>query len=111
MRLSKSEQEKVSNMRRLGFGYRRIAKFLGLNTMAVKYYLGKTWTGEEEISTSVSIKDLCPNCGLPVVQIPHKRRRIYCSDKCRLQSWHKKNYKSKKREVVVDDRSTEKTDT
>lgn len=96
MRLSKSEQEKVSNMRRLGFGYRRIAKFLGLNPMAVKYYLGKMWTGDEEISTSISIKDLCSNCGLPVVQTPHKRKKIYCSDKCRLQAWHKNNYKSKK---------------
>ena len=85
MRLSKTEQEKVSNMRRLGFGYRRIAKFLGVNPMAVKYYLGKTWTGEEEISTSIS-----------VVQTPHKRKKIYCSEKGRLQAWHKNNYKSKK---------------
>ena len=110
MRLSKNEQEKISNMRRLGFGYRRIANFLGLNPMAVKYYLGKTWTGEEEISTSISIKDLCPNCGIPVVQTPHKRRKIYCSDKCRLQSWHKKNYKGKKEGGVSNDRRTEKTD-
>ena len=95
MKITEQEKIKIDNMRKSGFGYRRIARFLGLNVGAVKYYIDKT---QGEVSCKVvglKIKDLCPNCGVPVIQTPHKRRKIYCSDRCRLQAWHQKHYQSK----------------
>ena len=96
MKLTEKDKNKIGNMRKGGFGYRRIARFLGLSTDAVKYYIEKN-NGNIKIEvTGITLKDICPNCCAPVVQTPHKRRKIYCSDKCRLQAWHRYHYESKK---------------
>ena len=42
MKITEQEKIKIDNMRKSGFGYRRIARFLGLNVGAVKYYMDKT---------------------------------------------------------------------
>ena len=41
MKLTEKDKNKIDNMRKGGFGYRRIARFLGLSTDAVKYYINK----------------------------------------------------------------------
>lgn len=96
MKLTENEKMKIDNMRKSGFGYRRIAGFLGLSKDAVKYYVQKNDTKIQSNATGITLKDICPNCCAPVVQTPHKRRKIYCSDKCRLQAWHRTHYESKK---------------
>ena len=42
MKLTENDKIKIDNMRKSGFGYRRIAGFLGLRKDAVKYYVQKT---------------------------------------------------------------------
>ena len=96
MKLTEKDKMKIDNMRKCGFGYRRIAGFLGFSKDTVKYYILKSGAKVEPEITGITLKDICPNCCTPVVQTPHKRRKIYCSNKCRLLAWHQKHYESKK---------------
>lgn len=96
MKLTEKDILKVDNMRRSGFGYKRIAQFLGLSKDAVKYYIGKTEGKIKIEATGVTLKDICPNCGSLLIQTPHKRKKKYCSNRCRLQAWHRTHYESKK---------------
>ena len=75
MKLTEQDILKVDNMRRSGFGYRRIAQFLGLSKDAVKYYIGKTEGKIKIEATGITLKDICPNCGSQLIQTPHKRRK------------------------------------
>lgn len=39
---------------------------------------------KDEFLSSVAFR-FCPNCGEPIVQKAHGRKKIFCSDKCRFQ--------------------------
>lgn len=103
MKLTENDKVKIDNMRKSGFGYRKIAGFLGLSKDAVKYYIQKNNCKINSEITGITLKDICPNCCAPLIQTPHKRKKIYCSDKCRMQAWHKANYRSKGETIIESD--------
>lgn len=69
---------KIYELRSNGLGYKRIAKQLALNQSTVKAFLHKL--GETP-------GGICPVCGKALNSIPHKKRKKYCSDKCRMKWW------------------------
>jgi endogenous inhibitor of DNA gyrase (YacG/DUF329 family) len=68
-------------------GYAAIASKLNLTKDQVKYYcrtrgLAGVAKAEDDLSS------VCRFCGKDIVSLPHKKRRIFCSDKCRLAWWN-----------------------
>ena len=93
MILTTEKKEKIREMRLTGLGYGPISKIIGVKEATVKSYCIRAGLGG--VRAIPGMKDcVCKNCGVHIEQIPHKRKKLYCSDKCRMQAWYKA--KSKK---------------
>ena len=73
---------KINELRQLGYGYKRIASELSVTASAARYACSKLDDEDFLINN-------CQNCGLPIKSIKGKKKRRFCSDKCRWQWWNK----------------------
>ncbi|MGG6831978.1 UNVERIFIED_CONTAM: helix-turn-helix domain-containing protein [Streptococcus canis] len=81
------EKEKIKILREKGLGYTAIAKEINISVNTIKSYckrhgLGGTKTCDEDTS-------LCEYCGKPVIQKLGRKKKRFCSDKCRNSWWNK----------------------
>lgn len=79
--MTKEERSSVIRLQKAGYGYRRIAANLSLPLSTVK-----SWCRRHPIQNDQN-DNVCLNCGVPIQQTPHKRRRKFCSDRCRNAWW------------------------
>lgn len=70
----------ILKLRNNGYGYKKIAKELSISVSAARYACLKN---EEKSKTTH-----CKNCSLPIMSIEGKRKKIFCSDKCRYNWWN-----------------------
>ena len=75
------EKNKVYELREQGLGYKAIAKALSLTPSAVRYVC----TAKEQEDTLAGV---CKNCGLKIRSIQGRKKRVFCSDKCRMMWWN-----------------------
>ncbi|MBS4899913.1 MAG: DUF2116 family Zn-ribbon domain-containing protein [Clostridiales bacterium] len=80
------EKEKIKILREKGLGYTAIAKEINISVNTIKSYckrhgLGGTKTCDEDTSH-------CEYCGKPVIQKPGRKKKRFCSDKCRNTWWN-----------------------
>lgn len=73
------QKQKIEELQLAGYGYKKISTLLGLPQNNVKAYCSRH---KPDIP-------LCLNCGKLTPQPPHKRKKKFCSDKCRLSWWNK----------------------
>lgn len=71
----------IDELRRKGYGYKKIASELGLSPNTVKSYLRRYSEAENPL-----VRCLC--CGAVVNQTPHRKAKKFCSDKCRMAWWN-----------------------
>ena len=83
--MTKQEKQEVLDLRLHGCGYRDIAELLKLPPNTVKSYLFRHPVTEEELERA---RNTCRQCGVPIEQLPHRRRKQFCSDKCRMAWWN-----------------------
>ena len=81
-------QEKVTRMRHEGFGYKKIAQTLGMSVNTVKSYCRRHELGGNVAILPDSDKSLCRNCKKPISQLPGCKKRVFCSDACRITWWN-----------------------
>ncbi|MCD6449897.1 MAG: hypothetical protein J7L34_05270, partial [Thermotogaceae bacterium] len=84
--------KKINELRQLGYGYKRIANELSMKPEAVRYICQKY---EQE-----ALIGICKNCGLEMKSVKGKKRKTFCSDKCRWQWWNKQRKGSNKHEAI-----------
>ena len=82
--MTEFEKHKINELRLNGYGYKKIAKELGLSVNTVKSYLARVKVEEP----AVEAKDICPNCGNKLIYIPGHKKKRFCSDKCRMSWWN-----------------------
>lgn len=82
--MTETEKLKISKLRRDGLGYKKIAAVLDLPVNSVKTYLRRHPANED----ATAIPDICERCGKPIVQAPHRKRKRFCSDSCRISWWN-----------------------
>lgn len=69
----------IQMLREKGYGYKRIASELNLSVNTVKSYCRR-----HPVPAVKSNDDsVCLNCGKPIEQIPQRKKKKFCSDKCR----------------------------
>lgn len=94
MNMTTEQEKQIVELRRRGFGYIRIGRALGLSNSTVASYCQRHGIkeGYVQMDRKVEIEgNYCKQCGIPIVQTPHKRKRKFCSDLCRNEWW--KNHK------------------
>lgn len=81
--MTTSEKEKVNLLWSMGYSYVRISNELDIPYDTIKSHCRR----HNKNSNAGYPKGLCKNCGVPVVQSPHRKTKLFCSDKCRTAWW------------------------
>lgn len=97
--MTAEQKEKIKYLRTHGKSYKDIAVALGVKETTIKtfcYRNALTDTDIAELRVSVD-KNICPNCGIAIIQKPKQKPRRFCCDKCRLTWWNvNRDLKNKK---------------
>lgn len=79
------EKNMIMTLQGKGYGYKRIAKELGLAVNGVK-----TFCRRHPVSAApqkVQAVTRCLYCGMEVQQTPKRKVKKFCSDRCRMAWW------------------------
>jgi endogenous inhibitor of DNA gyrase (YacG/DUF329 family) len=79
--MQKELKNKILDLKNAGMGYKAIAKELSLTPSAVRNVCTSKLNDPELYGN-------CKNCGKRVKQTPGKKKRQFCSDKCRMTWWN-----------------------
>ena len=96
-KVTELQKNKIRKMRLDGLGYKHIASKLVLPLSTVKSYcrrngligIGSVVALNNEISVQLGL--ICKNCGRRLKHTEGKRRKVYCSDRCRKEYWNLNN--------------------
>ena len=94
--MTDNERNRVIELQHKGYGYKRIASVIGLPVNTVKSFCSRHPIRDDE---SLELKGLCCNCRIPIEQTPHKRKKLFCSDSCRMAWWNAHPEKVKRKEL------------
>ena len=79
--MTSEEKKRIEYLQSQGLGYKRIASTLGLPVNGVKSFCRRH-------PAKPPAEGACPMCGVALVQIPHRKPKKFCSDKCRMAWWN-----------------------
>lgn len=79
--MTKNEKESILALQQSGMGYKKIATTLGLPVNGVKTFCRRHADPSPQ-------EGVCPQCGKKLIQLPHKKAKKFCSDKCRMAWWN-----------------------
>ena len=95
--MTEAEKLRIHKLSQEGLGYKKIAAALALPVNSVKTYLRRHPAGEN----AAAVPDICERCGKPIIQTPHRKRKRFCSDSCRISWWNDHPDKGGKRTKAV----------
>ena len=75
------EKQKIYLLKKEGYGYKKIASELGLSADSVKSFLKRKPLDLELVGT-------CKRCGTTITSTKGKKRKQFCSDRCRWDWWN-----------------------
>ena len=77
------DKDKVIELKRKGKSYKEIANELGVPVGSIKSTLSRMTKVVELKKQSLK----CKNCGCEINLVKGKKKREFCSDKCRMNFW------------------------
>ena len=80
-----TERSRIVVLQHQGYGYKKISAITGLPLNTVKSFCARHPVQIKELPGPNA---LCRNCLAPIEQTPHKRKRLFCSDACRMAWWN-----------------------
>ena len=87
--MTDKEKQQIKALRESGESYAQISKMMDLPINSIKTYCRRnnltSIDVEKEDKTST-----CVECGKPIEQTPGRKKKKFCSDKCRNQRWNSK---------------------
>ena len=88
--MTQEQRQEIRRLRAMGEGYKRIGAILNLSVNTVKSFCRRD---REEDKPSIEDQPddcvVCLRCGQTIVQISGRKRRLFCSDACRVAYWRK----------------------
>lgn len=93
--MTDKEKERIADYRREGYGYTEIAKRMNLSVECVRTYCKRHGLGG--VSKTKNDASYCEECGAVIEQIPSRKHKRFCSDKCRMLWWNTHKESVKKR--------------
>lgn len=88
--MNENQKEIISIYRQQGLGYKAIAEKLDISVNTIKTYCKRNdLGGNRSAFKKFNIKvEPCENCGKPVVQSIHRKRKRFCCNSCRMNWWN-----------------------
>ena len=92
--MTNEEKEMIKVFRDAGIGYSAIAKRMDISVNTIKTFCKRNDLGGDRSKLrSLDLKiERCDNCGKPVLQNKHRKRKRFCSDLCRNNWWNAHQY-------------------
>lgn len=87
MTISQTQKESILTLRRQGASFMEIAGYLSLSPNTVKSICRRS--GIQAAPPEKTASNVCRNCGQPLLHIPGKKRKAFCSTHCRTEWWNK----------------------
>ena len=85
--MTNEQKLQIAAYRKAGMGYKQIAKELDLSANSVKSYCRRNGLSNEALEQRLP-ESACENCGKSIEQKKGKKKKRFCSDKCRNQWWN-----------------------
>ncbi len=88
--MTATEKTQIEMYRGHGLGYTEIAKKTGLSIGSIKAYCRRHGLGGKVAYREIEVEVIltCECCGEPVKQNPGRKKKRFCSDKCRNKWWN-----------------------
>lgn len=99
--MDKNQKEMVRKLRLEGFGYSKIAKYLGVSISTIKSHCRRNnlaGVRDNHLKPEISFH-YCQNCGNELSNYGPGKRRKFCSDKCRVTWWNSHNENVNKKAI------------
>ena len=90
--MTEQNRNQIYELRKQGYGYKRIASLLELPVATVKTFLIRNPTQEATI---------CKNCGAQLINKPKRKKRVFCCNKCKMQYWNNHHKLSDSQKSVI----------
>lgn len=88
--MTDEQRRQIAILREEGNGYKRIAQALGLSENTVKSFCKRKNMGGVAAIIQVERppEDRCQCCGKSITQSPGRKKKKFCSDRCRMKWWN-----------------------
>ncbi len=88
--MNDTQRQQIKELRDKGYGYGRIAQVLDLNENTIKTYCRRHGlSGQASNPVPINGKgDHCLFCGDVIIQHTGRKKKKFCSDKCRMKWWN-----------------------
>lgn len=80
-------KQSILMLRQQGESFTEIAKLLSLSPNTVKSICHRN--NVQAVHSGETDSNICKNCGKPLVQIPGKKQKAFCSTECRTAWWNR----------------------
>ena len=80
-------KQSILMLRQQGESLTEIAKLLSLSPNTVKSICHRS--GIHTLPAEKADSNVCKNCGQPLIQLPGKKKKSFCSTECRNAWWNK----------------------
>lgn len=75
------EKSKIYQLKKEGYGYKKIASELGISVSSVQSFLKRN-------PVDIDLLGTCKRCGMTIQSIKGKKRKQFCCDRCRWDWWN-----------------------
>ena len=80
--MTDKEKREIIELRNSGLGYGEIAKKLNVSRSTISTFFNR------QIDTKIT--NVCKECGKKLTNVPGKKEKVFCSDRCRYNWWNAK---------------------
>jgi len=87
------EKNEIVKLQAQGLGYKKIADILELPVNTVKSFCYRYPSSKQD--------NVCEQCGKEITQTPHRKKKRFCSDKCRMMWWNSHPEKVKRKAIYT----------
>ena len=86
--MTQEQKDKIIRYRDKGMGYGKIAQMLSLSVNTIKSFCRRSNDQPcPSINRNYDGKNVCKQCGKPLIQNPGHREKKFCSVSCRMKWW------------------------
>lgn len=101
--MTTEQKAAIAALRQQGYGYMKIANHIGVTVGAVKSFCQRNGLRNAAARPDISPQTIhtaerfCKHCGVPVIQTPRARKKLFCSTACRQKWWNAHHEQVKRR--------------
>ena len=87
--MTAEQRTAIAGYRGICYGYKKISQLMGMNENTIKTYCKRNGLGGNAAQAlSAEEGKTCKCCGKPIIQMPGRKVKKFCSDRCRNRWWN-----------------------